>query len=152
METAAFNEQVRACLHEINFKIMQMMNQNLIPFGITPSQMAVIVNLDKHGEMNISELSKKVRTPKSNISAICGRLEDNGLLIRRRDQSDQRSVYVALSEKAITLAHTARDSMDNLQNELASRLTQKEREDILKGLSLLKKMYGESPFPEPKQS
>jgi len=150
LETAAFNEQVRACLHEINFKIMQMMNQNLIPFGITPSQMAV--NLDKHGEMNISELSKKVRTPKSNISAICGRLEDNGLLIRRRDQSDQRIVYVALSEKAITLAHTARDSMDNLQNELASRLTQKEREDILKGLSLLKKMYGESPFPEPKQS
>ena len=93
-----------------------------------------------------------VRTPKSNISAICGRLEDNGLLIRRRDQSDQRIVYVALSEKAITLAHAARDSMDNLQNELASRLTQKEREDILKGLSLLKKMYGESPFSEPKQS
>ena len=61
MEAAAFNEQVRNSLHEINFKIMQMMNQNLVPFGITPSQMSVIVNLDKHGEMNISKLSKLVK-------------------------------------------------------------------------------------------
>ena len=152
MKAAAFNEQVRNYMHEINFKIMQMMNQNLVPFGITPSQMSVIVNLDKHGEMNISELSKMVRTPKSNISAICGRLEDNGLLIRRRDQTDQRIVYVALSEKAITLAHAVRDSMDHLQNQLASRLTQREREDVLKGLSILKRMYEESPFSEPKQS
>ncbi|MDD6236632.1 MAG: MarR family transcriptional regulator [Clostridiales bacterium] len=152
MKAAAFNEQVRNYMHEINFKIMQMMNQNLVPFGITPSQMSIIVNLDKHGEMNISELSKMVRTPKSNISAICGRLEDNGLLIRRRDQTDQRIVYVALSEKAITLAHAVRDSMDHLQNQLASRLTQQEREDVLKGLSILKRMYEESPFSEPKQS
>ncbi len=152
MEAAAFNEQVRNSLHEINFKIMQMMNQNLVPFGITPSQMSVIVNLDKHGEMNISKLSKLVRTPKSNISAICGRLEDNGLLTRRRDQSDQRIVYVALTEKAVTLAHSARDSLDNMLNELASRLTEPEQEDVLKGLAILKRMYAESPLAEPKQS
>lgn len=141
MDIEAFNRQMRKYLRKINLKNVQIMNQSLLPLGVTPTQMMLIYHLDHNGRMNISQLSASMEMPKSNISAICGRLEENGLLNRQRDSADQRIVYVTLTEAAERLTKKAKQILDREQNQLAAKLTDSDQQKILEGLSLLEQMY-----------
>lgn len=144
MEIQAFSREIRRYLRQINLKNVQQMNRCIRPFGLTPSQLMILFNLDMHGEMTVSELVAHAQMPKSNISAVCGRLEENGLAERRRDSADQRLVYVSLTEKARKLLKKAKRSLDKDQEMLAQKLDDCQREQILQGLSLLCSMYDSS--------
>lgn len=149
MEIQAFSREVRRYLRQINLKNVQQMNRCIRPFGLTPSQLMILFHLDIHGEMTVSELVAHAQMPKSNISAVCGRLEENGLAERRRDSADQRLVYVSLTEKARKLLKKAKRSLDKDQEMLAQKLDDGQREQILQGLSLLCGMY-DSSCPTPR--
>lgn len=144
MEIQAFSREIRRYLRQINLKNVQQMNRCIRPFGLTPSQLMILFHLDIHGEMTVSELVAHAQMPKSNISAVCGRLEENGLAERRRDSADQRLVYVSLTEKARKLLKKAKRSLDKDQEMLAQKLDDCQREQILQGLSLLCSMYDSS--------
>ena len=137
MEIQAFSREVRRYLRQINLKHVQQMNRCIRPFGLTPSQLMILFNLDMHGEMTVSELVEHAQMPKSNVSAVCGRLEENGMVTRRRDSVDQRLVYVSLTDKAEILLKKAKRSLDKDQEMLAQKLDDGQREQILQGLSLL---------------
>lgn len=145
MDIEAFNKQLRSCLRKINLNNVRLMNQCMLPLGITPTQMMLIFTLDHHGSLNISELSEKMEMPKSNISAICGRLEENGLVTRRRDHEDQRIVSIVMTEKCAALTKKAKDVVSREQNRLAKRLTEAQREKVLEGMALLVQMYRDDP-------
>lgn len=143
MDIGAFNKQMRTYLRKINLKTVQQMNRCIRPLGITPSQMMILFSLDRQGTMNISELEEHAELPKSNVSAICGRLEESGLVTRHRDSNDQRIVYVTLTDDARVLIKRAKQVVDTEQNRLAGRLSDEQREQILQGLSLLYQMFRE---------
>lgn len=145
MDVAAFNEEVRKYLRKVNLNIAKLMNQSLLPLGVTHTQMMVIFNLDHHGRMNISELSERMEMPKSNISAICSRLEESGLVTRIRDQADARIVYIELTPNAKDLTRRAKTIVDREHDRLAERLSEQERNKVLEGLSLLVHMYDKTP-------
>ncbi len=149
MEIQAFSREVRRYLRQINLKHVQQMNRCIRPFGLTPSQLMILFNLDMHGEMTVSELVEHAQMPKSNVSAVCGRLEENGMVTRRRDSVDQRLVYVSLTDKAEILLKKAKRSLDKDQEMLAQKLDDGQREQILQGLSLLCGMY-DSSCPTPR--
>lgn len=141
MEIAAFSKEIHHYLRKVNVRMMRMMNQCIQPFGVTQTQMLVLIHLEKRGPLNISELSDLTQMPNSNISVICVRLEENGLVSRRRDKEDRRIVYVSLTAKANNLMKQAKNAVDSEQEKLANRLTETERAKILEGLSLLSGMF-----------
>ena len=140
MDIQAFNKEVRKYLRKINLKNCQRMNRCIRPFHITPSQMAILFHLEHHGELSISELVKRTEHPKSNVSAICTRLEENGLIIRRRSETDQRVVYASLTNHARTMLEQVKRAVDTEQDRLAEKLDENQREQILQGLMLLSEM------------
>lgn len=143
MEIQAFNRKVRWYLRQINLNNIRQMNRCIRPLGLTPSQLMILFNLDKRGELTVSALVEHAQMPKSNISAICSRLEENGLVTRRRDADDQRLVFISLTEKARALLGKAKRALDTEQETLAQALSDAEREQVLHGLSLLAAIYGE---------
>ncbi len=145
MDIEAFNRQLRSYLRKINSNNVRLMNQCMLPLGVTPTQLMLIFTLDHHGKMNISELSERTEMPKSNISAICGRLEENGLITRERDRTDQRIVYVMLTDRCRALTKRAKEVVGREQNRLAEKLTAAQRETVLEGMSLLDYMYRDEP-------
>lgn len=145
MDTEAFNRKLRSYLRKINLNNARLMNQYMLPLGVTPTQIMLVFTLDHHGKMNVSELSERMEMPKSNISAICGRLEENGLVIRQRDRDDQRIVYVMMTDKCKALTKKAREIVGREQNRLAGKLTEAQREKVLEGMSLLESMYWNEP-------
>ncbi len=140
LDIQEFNRQVRKHLRSINRNNVCRMNGLIRPLGLTPSQLVILIHLEHHGELTISELVEQTEHPKSNVSAICSRLEENGMIRRTRSAKDQRVVYISMTEQARQTLATAKHALDAEQDRLAERLTDTEREEILRGLSLLSKM------------
>lgn len=141
MDIQAFNKEVRKYLRKINLKTCQQMNRCIGPLHITPSQLAILFHLDHYGDLTISELVKWTEHPKSNVSAICSRLEENGLIVRRRCNDDQRVVYASLTDRAREIIEKAKCAVDAEQDRSAEKLSESEREMILQGLALLYRTF-----------
>jgi DNA-binding MarR family transcriptional regulator len=66
-------------------------------FGVTAAQLSALRVLERHGEMPQSELSEKLFLRGSTVSGMVDRLEERGLISRRRSTTDRRLVAVALA-------------------------------------------------------
>jgi DNA-binding MarR family transcriptional regulator len=66
-------------------------------FGVTAAQLSALRVLERFGEMPQSELSERLFLRGSTVSGMVDRLEERGLITRRRSTSDRRLVAVDLA-------------------------------------------------------
>lgn len=91
--------------------------------GLTPSQMVVLQLVGRDGELTAGALAEAARLSQATVTALLDKLEDRGLVLRRRSPQDRRRVVVALTEAGLrTLVTTP----DVLQNRFASRFEELE--------------------------
>ena len=74
----------------------------LRPFKITPSQWRVLANLNEYDGQNVNSLAERSYTDRTNLSRSVAVMESEGLVIRRRENKDQRNILVFLTEKGHT--------------------------------------------------
>ncbi len=80
--------------------------------GLTPSQLILMQVIDRSREATPGFLAKEVSLSQATVTALLDKLEQRGLLVRRRDTTDKRRVYVQLTDVG---AATIRDAPDSLQ-------------------------------------
>lgn len=73
---------------------------------LSMAQVQVLMTLQSCGESTISNLAAKLQVSPPSASAMVDRLEDKGLLHRKRSTKDRRKVVVRLSEQAALQAGT----------------------------------------------
>ncbi len=66
-------------------------------FGVTAAQLSALRVLERFGEMPQSELSERLFLRGSTVSGMVDRLEERGLISRRRSTTDRRLVAVDLA-------------------------------------------------------
>lgn len=66
--------------------------------GLTYPQYLVLLVLWEHGELSVKELGRRLRLDSGTLSPLLKRMEAAGLVERRRDPSDERSVTVRPTE------------------------------------------------------
>lgn len=66
-------------------------------FGVTAAQLSALRVLERYGEMPQSELSERLFLRGSTVSGMVDRLEERGLISRRRSTTDRRLVAVDLA-------------------------------------------------------
>lgn len=71
--------------------------------GLTYPQYLVMLLLWEHGELSIKRLGEKLRLDSGTLSPLVKRLEAAGLVVRRRDASDERSVMVHPTEAGLEM-------------------------------------------------
>jgi len=64
--------------------------------GFTLPQLSVISILAKNGEQKVSDISEKMGLSDSTVSGILDRLEQKGIIERKRDKDDRRVVKIYL--------------------------------------------------------
>ena len=69
------------------------------PHGMTVTQHLALATIAKRGEMAIGDLAEAERLPSSAATRLADRLEEAGLVARRRDPSDRRGVLVTITEE-----------------------------------------------------
>lgn len=90
--------RVAARVRELNAAITSRIGDHLAPTGLTLPQMLVIKALAHKGSMTISQIATELRVSKPTSVGIVDRLERHHLVMRHRDNEDDRrevTVYFA---------------------------------------------------------
>lgn len=76
-------------------------------FGLTVPQLIVLQVVSTRGEMPIGEIAKSVSLGQPTVTGILERLENRGLVSRRRGQKDKRKMYISVTEACNQLLEKA---------------------------------------------
>ena len=76
-------------------------------FGLTGPQLIILQEVSRRDEISISELSKSISLGQATVTGILERLENRGLITRRRSKSDKRKVFIKVTKACDSLLDKA---------------------------------------------
>jgi DNA-binding MarR family transcriptional regulator len=95
--------------------------------GIYPGQPPMLFILNKEDGKSQSELADKLQIKPSTITVMLKRMEKEGIVIRRKDELDQRITRVYITEKGRQLCNEAIEVMNKVQSECFANITAEEK-------------------------
>lgn len=124
--------------------VMRYFRQSLTRHGLTEQQWRVIRVLSGSGELETGKIAEESCILAPSLSGVLDRMERNDLIVRYRLSSDQRKVFVDLTEHSKELVSNISKSIEIQYAALEDALGQ---ESLLSIYSLLDKLIA---LPEPK--
>jgi DNA-binding MarR family transcriptional regulator len=76
-------------------------------FGLTGPQLIILQEVSRVDEVSISELAKAVSLGQATVTGILERLENRGLITRRRSKTDKRKVFIKATKACDNLLEKA---------------------------------------------
>jgi DNA-binding MarR family transcriptional regulator len=76
-------------------------------FGLTVPQLTILQDVSSKGEVSVSDIAKAVSLGQPTVTGILERLENRGLISRRRSQSDKRKIYISVTDAGIQILKKA---------------------------------------------
>lgn len=108
--------------------------------GFTFPQLSVISILAKNGEQKVSDISEKMGLSDSTVSGILDRLEQKGIIERKRNKDDRRVVKIYLSKGSQEICQEFHRKREEYFTHLLKELSEQEINDIIKGLEILNRV------------
>ncbi|GKH45951.1 MULTISPECIES: MarR family winged helix-turn-helix transcriptional regulator [Anaerotruncus] len=133
MEPAEFKNQVWALMRDITDRMNGVFHPIIDRYGLTIMQMRVLFEIRREDGCTVSGLSRRVCAAGTNVSALCKRLEREGLLERSRDPRDERVVHITLTGEGRRTV----DEVDALVTRAFPLLNEEDAEVILDGMQRL---------------
>ncbi len=108
---------------------------------ITFTQFRALILLSEGEGQTLSQLSRGLSRTRCAITGLVDRLEEKGLVKRKRSRKDRRLVYVSLTDRGRELAAELRDrvvpEISRLEERVMGALTEKEAAVLVSALSKL---------------
>ena len=117
----------------------RIIDTHMEPHGITAAQFKVMIIIAQFGVDTPAELCRHLSLDSGSMTRMLDRLEQKGLLLRKRCADDRRLVRLALTEDGQALADKLPEIGVNAMNQLAGALDSEELqilEAILKKILL----------------
>jgi DNA-binding MarR family transcriptional regulator len=111
--------------------------QAVAPSGLRPNEVLALVHLRERGPSAQQTLVELMCVDATNLVAVLNRLEDAGLIERRRDRSDRRRAIVALAAPGEQVLSDLDRALRQVDDEILARLTLTERQTLIALLSSL---------------
>lgn len=112
-----------------------ILDRNLVPYGVTAAQFKVLIMIAHFAVDTPAELCRQLSLDSGAMTRMLDRLEQKGLIVRRRCEADRRQVKLALNTEGQTLANLLPTIGADAMNELLGVLSPEEHamlESILK--------------------
>lgn len=106
--------------------------------GMTATQGMVVGSLHRCGKMKVSDLGNQLGLSNSTMSGILDRMEKQGAIERTRSEEDKRVVFVSLSPNFECSHAEFHKKTESIIQEIIDKGTEKEIEEIVKGLTTFK--------------
>ncbi|MGC8894364.1 MAG: MarR family winged helix-turn-helix transcriptional regulator [candidate division WOR-3 bacterium] len=97
---------------------------------LSPPQFEIMTAIYFEGEISQNEMPKKLHLAKSTISALLERLEKQGMISKKKTQSDKRISAVRLTFKGANVIEQVIDRRRELIRLLLKQLTEKQRKEF----------------------
>ena len=107
---------------------------------ITSAQSRILFMLSLEPQMTVSSLSRRLGIAPGNLSPLCKKLEQAGLLERRRSVMDERVVELSLKEAGRIRAMEIRKQIEKRCSPAVEELTAEEMENIIRSIKRLNEM------------
>ena len=69
---------------------------------LTASQLLVLHHVSQHGRSQPSEIAEAIALKRATVTVVINKLEDAGLVTRKRDTSDRRRVWITLTDAGVS--------------------------------------------------
>ncbi|MBN2260614.1 MAG: MarR family transcriptional regulator [Clostridiales bacterium] len=129
--------EILGTIKKLHEEMKQNFESKFKELNITGTQGMMVGILHHSKILKISELSEKMGLSNSTVSGIVDRLEKQNVVERIRSETDRRVVSVKLTEQFKNLAKDHFNNMDQFFNQLMSKATEEEMDQILTGFKLL---------------
>jgi DNA-binding MarR family transcriptional regulator len=104
--------------------------QAVEPLGLRPRELHALQHLRERGPSAQQTLVELLGIDATNLIAILNRLEDAGLIERRRDRADRRRAIIALSKRGEQLLADLDRALYRIDDDLLATLTRSERDTL----------------------
>ena len=106
-------------------------------FTMPQSHVRVLICLEHHGSMSISEIAKKLGIYKPNMTPILDKLIQEGFIIRCEDPKDRRILRIQLTEKADEFIKEQKKKLKEIFAHKISHLSEEDLNTLIKSSSEL---------------
>ena len=80
---------------------------------LTASQLLVLQNVSQHGKALPSKVATAVALKQATVTVVVNKLEDAGLVTRRRDTDDRRRVWIELTDAGVNALEASPDLLQH---------------------------------------
>jgi len=105
--------------------------------GLTGPQFFLLSFLDQQQSATVSQLAEALHVKPSSVTVMLDRLENNGLIVRSREQQDRRVVQISLSGAGRQVLEEARQQRRQVLKGYLQKLNEEEQQFLL---AILEKM------------
>jgi MarR family transcriptional regulator, organic hydroperoxide resistance regulator len=101
--------QVCFALYSCAKEMTKLYQPLLKPLGLTYTQYITMLVLWEHDRLNVKELGGRLFLDSGTLTPLLKKLESSGWIIRTRDNQDERSLLIELTEDGAALKDKAKD-------------------------------------------
>jgi len=148
MATQEFSRSLPMMLYRALDAVMPRFRRIFNEFGLTEQQWRVLRVLWEHDDIAFRELAETTLIPAPSLVGVVDRLSREGLVGRRRSESDRRNVFVHATDEGRDLHRRVRPRVDEAYAELRGSIDKKEWSTLLKGLERIALLDHEAPAKE----
>ncbi|HEY8889289.1 MAG TPA: MarR family winged helix-turn-helix transcriptional regulator [Clostridium sp.] len=138
-----FQENLIDLLKSVNGKLNGILHDFYEPYGLTSVQASVLLELNKNGEQNITDLCKHLYMGKSNLSPLCKRMEKSGFIERVRNSKDERCVNIKMTEYAQRITEKVTKTLSESIIPTLNKIEESKKNRIVDGLNILNECLSE---------
>ena len=122
-------------------KLKQRLREHVGQSDLTPSQVSVVLRLEREGSMTVSNLARAEGMRPQSMSAVVTPLQESGLVSSAPDPSDGRQTLMSLTSKCLKLLQEGRAArQDWLTTRISQKLSADEQEKLQAALELLMRL------------
>lgn len=134
------SEELPSRLRAAIGRLSRRLRPTVAGFDLTPSQISVLLTLQRHGPLRLAELASIESINPTMLSRITGRLAERGLISRTTDTADRRSAIVELTPAGRRVRkRILHERTHTLQAQL-QELTEAERQSLIAALPALERL------------
>jgi DNA-binding MarR family transcriptional regulator len=131
-------------IRTVSGKLKRRLREHGGRHDLTPSQVAVLLRLEKDGPATVSSLARAEGMRPQSMAAIVTPLQEAGLISGASDPSDGRQTLMSLTPRCLKWIHESRAAkQDWLSSTISQKLSAHEQEKLLAALELLTRLVEE---------
>jgi DNA-binding MarR family transcriptional regulator len=113
------------------------LNARLVKIGLTTAKSMLIRHLYRNGEMTQMDLCKNLGLDKSTVAKTLTRMEGRGLITKKVNPEDSRSLLVSLTPKAADIYPKTQQIVSDWTNDVMAEMTEPEKETFFRLISMV---------------
>ncbi|MDR1797574.1 MAG: MarR family transcriptional regulator [Clostridiales Family XIII bacterium] len=137
-----FNNCINYLLTIAQHAVFVQTSEKLAKYDITPGQYGVLNYLWENGDATPKDLAAALALENSTVSGVLDRMQKKGLIDRRIDEEDRRSVRIALTPKGAALKKDVLQAIEEMNEAVLGAFDKKTAQTLLAALRVIGKSGG----------